>query len=66
MIIVMAFKQKENEYDEYGRITLPKGNYVDYGIDSETFQTICLPNEPFEEFVRQECIQINNDWVLKG
>ena len=64
-IIVVPFYQKENEYDNHGRITLSKGYYVDYGVDSKTLETICLPWEPFEIFVSRECIQINNEYILK-
>jgi hypothetical protein len=67
MIIVVPFTQKYNETDEHGRIILKKGSYVDYGINAETGEGVCLPIEPFNRFVKENCY-FNNDlheWVLK-
>ena len=67
MIIVVAYHQDYDETDQFGKVIRPTGDYVDYGINSETGEGICLPSESFELFTRLNCYFSNElqEWVLK-
>ena len=67
MIIVVGYYQEHDETNRFGKVTRPKGYYVDYGINSETGEGICLPSESFESFTRLNCYFSDDlqEWVLK-
>jgi hypothetical protein len=39
--------------------------YVSHGIDSETLESVILPQEPWESFKRAECKPTPEGYVLK-
>ena len=55
MIAVVPYRQEYNVCDNSGRVISPKGIYVDYGVDTNTLQRVCLPAEEYYDFVARNC-----------
>ena len=68
MIAVVPYRQFYDETDRLGRIIKPKGVYVDYGVDVNTGQNVCLPSEEWYSFIARNCFlhREMNEYILKG
>ena len=68
MIAVVPYREEHDVIDKYGRVIRPKGIYVDYGVNVETLECVCLPPEEFNSFVSCHCYfsEEHDAYILKN
>lgn len=65
-IRVIPYTIENTIHDEYGRVVERKGDVVvSHGVDQDTLRNVCLPCDPFYQFVKLHCVQVGCAYYLK-